>query len=51
MIEHKVDNTGLFITAKLTMNLDNVFQAIKEGITKGFSIGFYPLSRSYETKD
>lgn len=51
MVEHKVDNTGLFIKAKLTLDVDNIYQAIKNGVTRGFSIGFYPIEYSYENKE
>lgn len=51
MVEHRVDNTGLFIKAKLTLDIDNIYQAIKNGVTRGFSIGFYPIEYSYENKE
>lgn len=51
MVEHRVDNTGLFIKAKLTLDVDNIYQAIKNGVTRGFSIGFYPIEYSYENKE
>lgn len=51
MIDHRADNLGLYIQAKLTQDIDNIFQSIRDGVTKGFSIGFYPLERSYEDKN
>ena len=50
-IEHSVDNTWLNVTVKLVRNTDNVFENIRDWITKWFSIWFIPLNRVYETKD
>ncbi len=51
MIEHFISNEWLEITAKLTRNTDGVFESIRDWITKGFSIWFVPLARTYKTKD
>lgn len=51
MIEHFISNDWLDITAKLTRNIDWVFESIRDWITKGFSIWFVPLARTYKTKD
>lgn len=51
MIEHTVDNTGLHVTVKLVNNVENVFENIRNWITKGFSIGFIALKWDYKTKE
>lgn len=48
--EYSVDDKGLRIKASITKNTDWVFDDIKEGRTKGFSIGFIPLSWYYIDK-
>lgn len=50
MAEYSLDNSGLWIRALLTKDTDGVFSDIKEGRTKGFSIGFVPLAWYYKDK-
>jgi len=46
MLEDKVDKGGRWVKAHLKYDTDNTFDMIKDGVVKGYSIGFIP--RDYE---
>jgi HK97 family phage prohead protease/N4-gp56 family major capsid protein len=47
MIEHKVDNTGLWVKARISQASGNVYKLIKDGILSAFSIGFKIVDAEY----
>ena len=50
MISHNIDLTGLRIKAEISQDTDGIMKAIKDGVVKWFSMGFYALEWSYQTK-
>lgn len=50
MISHNIDITGLTIKAEISQDTDGIMKAIKDGVVKWFSMGFYALEWSYQTK-
>ena len=50
MSDYKLDNSGLWIRALLNKDTDGIFDDIKTGRTKWFSIGFVPLSWYYKDR-
>lgn len=50
MVSHNIDLTGLRIKAEISQDTDWIMKAIKDGVVKGFSMGFYALEWSYQTK-
>lgn len=49
MIDHSVDAKGLEITAKIHKKAGNVYDFIKEGILKAFSVGIRVKEADYDT--
>lgn len=51
MEEYKVDSKGLWIRAKISKIEEDVFNAIKEGILKTFSVGFRLKDLDYDEEN
>ena len=49
MVEHKVDDKGLWIKAKISDAAGDVYKLIKKGILSAFSIGFRIKDAEYNT--
>jgi len=49
MVSHSVSSKGLFITAEISKAAGNVYQMIKEGILKSFSVGFMVKDADYDS--
>jgi len=49
MVSHSVSSKGLFITAEISKAAGNVYQMIKEGILKSFSVGFIVKDADYDS--
>jgi HK97 family phage prohead protease/HK97 family phage major capsid protein len=49
MVEHKVDDRGLWIKAKISDAAGDVYKLIKKGILSAFSIGFRIKDAEYNT--
>jgi len=47
----KVDNNGLYIKANITENTDNVMSAIRNGVLRTFSIGYWLKEGDYEVNE
>ncbi len=47
MIEHKVDEKGLWIKARISAAAEDVFNLVKDGVLTAFSIGFRILDAEY----
>lgn len=50
MVSYNVENGGLRIKAEVSQDTDGIIKQIKDWVVKGFSIWFYALAWSYETK-
>ena len=48
MIEHSVDEKGLWIKARISAAADNVFKLIKDGVLTAFSVGFMVKDATYD---
>lgn len=48
MVEHKVDNTGLWIKARISAAAE-IFNLVKDGVLTAFSIGFRILDAEYNS--
>jgi HK97 family phage prohead protease/HK97 family phage major capsid protein len=49
MVEHRVDEKGLWIKASISDAADNVYKLIKKGILSAFSIGFRVKDAEYNS--
>lgn len=47
MVEHKVDQKGLWIKARISQASGNIYKLIKDGILTAFSIGFKIVDAEY----
>lgn len=47
MIEHKIDEKGLWIKARISAAAEEVFNLVKDGVLTAFSIGFRILDAEY----
>jgi HK97 family phage prohead protease/HK97 family phage major capsid protein len=47
MLEHKVDDKGLWIKARISAAAEDVFNLVKDGVLTAFSIGFRILDAEY----
>ena len=47
MIEHKVDQKGLWIKARISAAAEEVFNLVKDGVLTAFSIGFRIIDAEY----
>ncbi len=47
MVEHKIDNRGLWIKARISSAAEDIFKLVKDGILTAFSIGFRVLDAEY----
>lgn len=48
MTEHSVNSRGLFITAEISKSAGKIYEMIKEGILKSFSVGFKVKDADYD---
>ena len=49
MIEHRVDDKGLWIKARISAAAEDVFNLIKDGVLTAFSIGFRIIDAQYDS--
>lgn len=49
-IEHKVDDVGLTVTAKISKAAGDIVELIKDGILSGFSVGFFIKDADFDPK-
>lgn len=47
MVEHRVDDKGLWIKARISAAAEDVFNLVKDGVLTAFSIGFRILDAEY----
>ena len=48
MVEHKVDNKGLWIKARISAAAEDTFNLIKDGVLTAFSVGFMIKDATYD---
>lgn len=49
MVEHKVDERGLWIKARISSSAEEIFNKVKDGIISAFSVAFRVLDAEYNT--
>jgi hypothetical protein len=49
MVEHKIDERGLWIKAKISKAADRVYQLVKDEVLTAFSVGFRIKDAEYNT--
>jgi len=49
MVEHRIDDKGLFIKARISAAAEDVFNLVKDGVLTAFSIGFRIMDAEYNT--
>lgn len=49
MVEHKIDNKGLWIRARISAAAEDVFNLVKDGVMTAFSIGFKIVDAEYNS--
>lgn len=49
MTEHRVDEKGLFVTARISAAAEDVFNLVKDGVLTAFSIGFRIVDAEYNS--
>lgn len=49
MVDHKVDNTGLWIKARISAAAEDTFNLVKDGVLTAFSISFRVLDAEYNS--
>jgi len=47
MVEHKIDDKGLWIKARISAAAEDVFNLVKDGVLTAFSIGFRIVDAEY----
>lgn len=49
MVEHKVDDKGLWVKARISAAAEDVFNLVKDGVLTAFSVGFRILDAEYNS--
>jgi HK97 family phage prohead protease/HK97 family phage major capsid protein len=49
MTDHRVDEKGLFVTARISAAAEDVFNLVKDGVLTAFSIGFRIVDAEYNS--
>lgn len=49
MVEHKVDEKGLWVKARISAAAEDVFNLVKDGVLTAFSIGFRIMDAEYNS--
>jgi HK97 family phage prohead protease/HK97 family phage major capsid protein len=49
MVDHKIDEKGLWVKARISAAADDVFNLVKDGILTAFSVGFYIKDATYDS--
>ena len=49
MVEHKIDDKGLWIKARISAAAEDVFNLVKDGVLTAFSIGFRIVDAEYNS--
>jgi HK97 family phage prohead protease/HK97 family phage major capsid protein len=49
MVEHRIDDKGLWIKARISAAAEDVFNLVKDGVLTAFSIGFRIMDAEYNT--
>lgn len=49
MVEHKVDNKGLWIKARISAASEDIFNKVKDGVLTAFSVAFRVLDAEYNS--
>lgn len=49
MVDHKVDEKGLWVKARISAAAEDVFNLVKDGVLTAFSVGFRILDATYDS--
>ncbi len=49
MMEHRIDNKGLWVRARISPAAEEVYNLIKDGVLTAFSVGFRVLDATYDS--
>ena len=49
MVEHKVDDKGLWVKARISAAAEDVFNLVKDGVLTAFSVGFRIMDAEYNS--
>jgi phage head maturation protease len=50
-VKYTISESGLEINAEIVNNIENTFDLIRNGVLKGFSIGYIPTKWEYVLQD